>query len=79
MNPFTVREALIHFLQEDIGNGDVTSDAIFSHEQIGTAQFIAKQPFLTAGIATFASEVFKLVNPTITVEPIPDGQKVSGA
>jgi nicotinate-nucleotide pyrophosphorylase (carboxylating) len=77
MNPFTIREALVHFLQEDIGNGDVTSDAIFGPQQIGTAQFIAKQSFLTAGIATFASEVFQLVNPEINIETHPDGQRVT--
>jgi len=77
MNPLIIRDALVRFLQEDIGNGDVTSDAIFSPQQIGRAQFIAKQPFLTAGIATFAADVFRVVNPAITVESLPDGQRVA--
>jgi len=77
MNPLNIDEALVRFLQEDIGNGDVTSDAIFNPEQIGTAQFIAKQPFLTAGIETFASDIFRLVNPDVTIDSLPDGQRVS--
>ena len=77
MNQFTVRKALEHFLQEDLGNGDVTSDSIFNSNQIGTATFIAKESFLSAGIATFASDVFTLVNPEISIETIPDGQKVA--
>lgn len=77
MNQFTVRRSLKHFLMEDLGNGDVTSEAIFSPNQTATATFIAKESFLTAGIASFACEVFKLVNPDITLEAVADGQKVS--
>nr|MBF0223595.1 carboxylating nicotinate-nucleotide diphosphorylase [Desulfobulbaceae bacterium] len=77
MNQFTIRRALEHFLLEDLGNGDVTSEAIFSAKQTATAVFIAKESLLTAGIASFACDVFKLVNPAITLEPVPDGRKVS--
>lgn len=77
MNHFTVRNSLLGFLQEDLGNGDVTSDAIFSPEQFGTARFIAKESFVTAGIANFASDVFTLVNPSINViHSVEEGSRV---
>lgn len=71
-----IRKAIEGFLAEDIGNGDITSEAIFSAEQQGTAQFIAKEPFLAAGMRSVAAEVFLAINPSVTFEAVEDGSKI---
>jgi len=55
------------FLHEDIGSGDLTSEAILDAEQAGIAEFVAKGSFVVCGIETFASLVFKTQNPAIEI------------
>ncbi len=58
MDLLSLQEDIIHFLREDLGTGDVTSQAIFSPGAIGLATFRAKGQFVCAGMA-IAAEVFK--------------------
>jgi nicotinate-nucleotide pyrophosphorylase (carboxylating) len=58
--------AIRRFLREDIGFGDITTEPIFSSEQTGEAFFIAKESFLTAGMAV-AARVFLLQNPAVSI------------
>jgi nicotinate-nucleotide pyrophosphorylase (carboxylating) len=61
------------FLREDVGRGDLTSESIFSDDEIGSARLVARDSFLVAGVE-IAAEVFKVQNPSvITVDPVPDG------
>jgi nicotinate-nucleotide pyrophosphorylase (carboxylating) len=53
------------FLLEDIGRGDLTSEAIFSREDTGQARVVAREPFLVAGLKIVAARVFILQNPAI--------------
>lgn len=76
MDRMLIRKAIKTFLAEDLGNGDITSEAIFNGEQQGTAQFIAKEPFLAAGMGAVAAEVFKTVNPAVSFEAVEDGTPV---
>ncbi len=62
-----LKKLIIAFLDEDIGSGDITSGALFSGEQMGEASFVAKEPFVCAGISTVAAEVFRVQNPDIKI------------
>ncbi len=66
------------FLREDIGRGDLTSEAIFSDRQMGSARLVARDSFVVAGAESVAAEVFKVQNPTIkAVDPLADGTRTS--
>ena len=55
------------FLHEDIGSGDITSEATISMEQSGTAEFIAKESFVVCGVETVAPLVFTTQNSSIEI------------
>jgi nicotinate-nucleotide pyrophosphorylase (carboxylating) len=66
------------FLDEDIGRGDITSEAIFPADQCGSARLVARQAFVVAGAAGVAAEVFVVQNPAIvTADAVADGCRVS--
>ena len=61
-------EALIRYaLAEDIGSGDVTTQAVIPEETRGSARIIAKEPLVVAGTQV-AQRVFLLVDPSLRVE-----------
>ena len=65
------------FLREDIGRGDLTSEAIFPSDQTGRADIVAREPFIVAGAKLIASRVFKAQNPKIEVtNALEDGTAV---
>ncbi|OEU50133.1 MAG: nicotinate-nucleotide diphosphorylase (carboxylating) [Desulfobulbaceae bacterium S5133MH15] len=66
------------FLEEDVGRGDLTSESIFSDNDTGNAELVAREPFVAAGVKTVAAEVFKVQNQAVmAVDPVADGTKVS--
>jgi nicotinate-nucleotide pyrophosphorylase (carboxylating) len=67
-------ETLIrHALAEDIGSGDVTTQAVIPVEAKGRARIIAKEPFIVAGCEV-ARLVFYLVDGCLEVAVgLPDG------
>lgn len=66
------------FLEEDVGRGDLTSESIFSESDMGSAELVAREPFVAVGVKTVAAEVFKVQNPAVkAVDPVADGTKVS--
>jgi len=66
------------FLEEDVGRGDLTSESIFSESDMGSAELVAREPFVAAGVKTVAAEVFKVQNPAVkAIDPVADGTKVS--
>ena len=67
MDSNILKKAIERFLQEDIGSGDLTSEAILTPDQGGTAEFVAKGSFVVCGIETVAALVFKTQNPVIAV------------
>jgi nicotinate-nucleotide pyrophosphorylase (carboxylating) len=76
MDKQALQQAIISFLAEDIGSGDVTSEAIFAPDVHGTGRFIAKEPFVAAGLKSVAAEVFKTQNSLIAVTmAAPDGHR----
>lgn len=61
MNIFhRIHPAIIHALLEDIGNGDITTNAVVPASHVSKAVLIAKEDFVLAGLP-FAKEVFRLI------------------
>ena len=71
-------DATLHsFLREDIGRGDLTSEAIFPPTQCGSARLVARERFLAAGVEGVAARVFTLQNPLIeSTGALADGSRV---
>ncbi len=64
--PWIVLDPLLQqWLLEDIGRGDRTTDSLFSEtSEIGTAEWVVKQPGIVAGLP-IAARVFQLLNPSV--------------
>jgi nicotinate-nucleotide pyrophosphorylase (carboxylating) len=56
-------------LLEDIGMGDLTSDAIVPEAQLGTAEFLCKEDGIVAGLEV-AALVFEYCDHSITLDPV---------
>jgi nicotinate-nucleotide pyrophosphorylase (carboxylating) len=71
----SARQSLLRsFLAEDIGAGDITTEATVSATQRARGELIAKTPLVLAGIDIFA-EVFQLIEPATVAEICcPDGE-----
>jgi len=71
------RDRLRMALEEDLGTGDVTTEAIVGKSSARhSAWVIARAPGIVAGLA-WACEAFNLLDPTATVElPVNDGDHV---
>lgn len=64
------------FLIEDIGHGDITTDAVFDGGQVTAAVLRAGEPLVAAGMALTAGRVFRVLNPDIVVAaPLEDGRR----
>ena len=63
-------------LSEDIGHGDITSEAVIPEEASSTAEIIAKQDLVLAGVL-IAREVFRKLDPLVQFTPLAhDGGRV---
>jgi nicotinate-nucleotide pyrophosphorylase (carboxylating) len=60
----TIRRALA----EDLGEGDITSQAFIPADHVSTARILARKTAVLAGL-TAAAETFRLVDPAIVLEP----------
>ncbi|MDH5297406.1 MAG: carboxylating nicotinate-nucleotide diphosphorylase [Desulfobulbaceae bacterium] len=77
MDNIHLRQAIQRFLREDIGSGDITTEAIFAADQEGEALFVAKESFVAAGLEQVAAQVFLTRNPAIAVsDMVADGTRV---
>jgi nicotinate-nucleotide pyrophosphorylase (carboxylating) len=77
MNPLLIKAIVKQALEEDLGIGDLTSDAIFKNNFITNAVFQVKSPGVVAGLPV-AVEVFRLLDPDINFRPfVMDGDSVS--
>ena len=65
MSPSAI-ETIRRALAEDIGDGDITSEAFIPDGHLSHAQIIAKENLVLAGTEA-AVEVFRLVDPGITI------------
>ena len=65
------------FLAEDIGRGDLTSESIFSAEQTGRADIVARETFVAAGAEIIGGRVFEVQNPAVRISnPVADGTRM---
>jgi len=67
MNKLQLRNMLEAFLLEDIGNGDLTSDAIFPETEQGRGVFLAKENGILSGLEIIR-EAYHLLAPEMRVE-----------
>jgi len=71
-----IEEIVDHALAEDLGKGDVTTEALISSDQRGTGFIVAKKEGILAGIEV-AKQVFHRVAPELKVEILlEDGARV---
>jgi nicotinate-nucleotide pyrophosphorylase (carboxylating) len=71
-----VEEIIDRALAEDLGKGDVTTEALIAGDQQGTGSIVAKQEGILAGIEV-AKQVFHRVDPELKVEILlEDGARV---
>ncbi|MEX0680589.1 MAG: carboxylating nicotinate-nucleotide diphosphorylase [Balneolales bacterium] len=74
--PDHVKEIVRLALAEDIGSGDITTNAIYSGKEMGTARLIARRNGVLAGIE-LASYILHRVNPQVMFNPkVRDGQQI---
>src|SRR5258705_1323095 len=70
-------EALLALaLEEDLGRGDVTSEAIFPAAQMSSAQIVAKEPLVIAGIAVAAAVFARVDRETRFIPRVEDGKRL---
>ncbi|MFM2486930.1 carboxylating nicotinate-nucleotide diphosphorylase [Celerinatantimonas yamalensis] len=75
MHMLPLKTMLNHFLQEDIGYGDLSANAVFGHEE-AHAVVVAKQAGIFCG-ADILSIGYRLLNEKLSVKPlITDGQPI---
>jgi nicotinate-nucleotide pyrophosphorylase (carboxylating) len=64
-------------LDEDLGRGDVTTDATVGPEVWAEGSIVAREPVVVAGLAV-AAEVFRRLDATTTIEPrVADGDQIA--
>lgn len=77
MDKNNLQQIIRSFLSEDIGRGDLTSEALFAPDQQGKANFVARQSMVVAGADMVAGEVFRVQNERVQVlNAVKDGTKV---
>ena len=69
-----LKKKLLEFLAEDIGSGDITSNAVIPEETMIHAQIIAKESFVVAGIYEVET-LFRTLNVTFKAK-VKDGDEV---
>lgn len=70
-------EALIALaLEEDLGRGDVTSEAIFGAGEAMSGQIMAKEPLTVAGLAVAAAVFARVDRETRFLARVEDGRRV---
>jgi nicotinate-nucleotide pyrophosphorylase (carboxylating) len=63
-------------LEEDLGHGDVTSEALVDPEKTAIATVFGREPFVLSGAVPF-KRVFELLDPQVSVDLLfPDGERV---
>ena len=73
-----IRRIIRAALDEDIGSGDVTTDAVLTGEEIGLARAVVKAETVIAGIEVFR-EVFLLRDPVLKVVLLKKDGEPAGA
>ena len=76
-NSILLDKIITNALEEDLGLGDLTTDAIIGHDIIGKAVLETREDIVVAGLPVFM-RVFSILDPAVTFETyFEDGQKAS--
>lgn len=67
LDRFLLDSRLREFLAEDLGHGDVTTDAIFTGNDRASARLVAREELVCVGMQTVAARVFSLLDAGIDV------------
>ena len=74
----TLERIVLAALAEDVGQGDVTTDATVSPDALGTAELLVNEPGVVCGLRT-AETAFRALDDEIRFEPlVRDGDIVDG-
>lgn len=65
--PFVIRDLVLRALAEDLGRGDVTSEACVPEELVGSANLVARQKLVVCGLPILV-QTFAEVDPRVKVE-----------
>src|SRR5699024_5212289 len=77
MNRLKLETMLKSFLEEDIGDGDITAEAIFTNDEQGSGDFLMKSDGVLAG-TDIIEVAYQLLDPRIQVTlHYRDGEKVA--
>ena len=77
MDTFLLDNLLRRFLAEDLEHGDITTESIFAPNDQALAGFIARHPMTVVGMATVATRVFQLLDPSVRcTDAVADGTRV---
>ncbi len=77
LDRLTMREIVERALQEDLGSGDVTTEALFEPDQTGRAVIRTKEPCVLAGLP-IAQFVFELLDEKLRFVPqARDGERIA--
>ncbi len=63
----TVKQLIANALAEDIGSGDITTNSLIDPAQTGSAEILAKEPMVVAGLDV-ALQVFEELDPGIAIK-----------
>ncbi|OYT71670.1 MAG: nicotinate-nucleotide diphosphorylase (carboxylating) [Chloracidobacterium sp. CP2_5A] len=67
LDPVAIENLIAQFIAEDMGRGDVTTDAILTQEVKARGRFLAKQELMLAGLEV-AEMVFQWFDPSIQIQ-----------
>ena len=71
-----LRENLLAAIHEDVGHGDLTSEALINPKSKAKAEFVAKEELVVAGIQV-AGEILHLFDSELKFEPVAvDGELI---
>ena len=65
----TLERVVLAALAEDVGDGDVTTEATVDAAAVGTAELLVKEPGVVCGLAV-AEATFRALDPDIRFEPL---------
>jgi nicotinate-nucleotide pyrophosphorylase (carboxylating) len=73
---YKIKDLIKRALQEDVGPGDVTTEATVPADSVSTAEMLAKQDLVLAGLDV-SREVFHSLDPNIEFTPLAkDGDRI---
>jgi nicotinate-nucleotide pyrophosphorylase (carboxylating) len=77
LNDFVLREIVARALQEDIGSGDVTTEALCDPNQLGKAVIRTREPCIIAGVPV-GQLVFQVLDAQVRFAPhVRDGERLA--